>query len=449
MRCRQLINIDWDVLTGMVSEQYKGKDALIKPNVHALEIGRNYALDYLDNPLPIQLRRSNVVGDKIMIEGNTASALGAVYGGATVCAWYPITPSTSVAESFERYANRFRIDKETGKKKFAIMQAEDELAAIGMVIGAAWNGARAFTATSGPGLSLMGEFLGLAYFAEIPAVLIDVQRAGPSTGMPTRTQQADLMSAVYASHGDTKHVVLIPSSPKECFDFSADALDIADRLQTPVIIMSDLELGMNEVMSDPLVWDDARKYDRGKVYHAEDLDRIEKFGRYVDVDGDGIGYRTYPGAHPSKGRFFTRGTSRDEYARYTEDPDIYTENMDRLLVRSGRPRRRWCPSRRSTRARRGAVRHSVLRHHADADAGITGPARDRWHSSRLTADSGGAVHRRGDRVHRESRTRVHRRTESRRPDADDSGQRRQRRSGASRTRLLLRRNVDCGRVHPR
>jgi 2-oxoglutarate ferredoxin oxidoreductase subunit alpha len=327
----QLINIDWDVLTGMVSEQYKGKDALIKPNVHALEIGRNYARDYLDTPLPIQLRRSNAVGDKIMIEGNTASAIGAVYGGATVCAWYPITPSTSVAESFERYANRFRTDKASGKKKFAIMQAEDELAAIGMVIGAAWNGARAFTATSGPGLSLMGEFLGLAYFAEIPAVLIDVQRAGPSTGMPTRTQQADLMSAVYASHGDTKHVVLIPSTPKECFDFSADALDIADRLQTPVIIMSDLELGMNEVMSDPLAWDDNRKYDRGKVYDAADLDRIEKFGRYVDIDGDGIGYRTYPGTHPSKGSFFTRGTSRDEYARYTEDPDIYTENMDRLL----------------------------------------------------------------------------------------------------------------------
>ena len=328
-----LIGIDFDVLTGMVSEQYKGKDALIKPNVHALEIGRSYARDYLDTPLPIQLRRSSAVGSKIMIEGNTASALGALYGGATVCAWYPITPSTSVAESFERYADRLRVDKATGKKKFAIMQAEDELAAIGMVIGAAWNGARAFTATSGPGLSLMSEFLGLAYFAEIPAVLIDVQRAGPSTGMPTRTQQADLMSAVYASHGDTRHVVLIPSNPKECFDFSADALDLADRLQTPVIIMSDLELGMNEMLSEPLTWDDARRYDRGKVYDAEALDKIEKFGRYVDTDGDGIGYRTYPGAHPSKGSFFTRGTSRDEYARYTEDPDVYTQNMERLLTK--------------------------------------------------------------------------------------------------------------------
>ena len=285
-----LIGIDFDVLTGMVSEQYKGKDALIKPNVHALEIGRSYARDYLDTPLPIQLRRSNAVGARIMIEGNTASALGCLYGGATVCAWYPITPSTSVAESFERYAERLRVDKATGKKKFAIMQAEDELAAIGMVIGAAWNGARAFTATSGPGVSLMSEFLGLAYFAEIPAVLIDVQRAGPSTGMPTRTQQADLLSAVYASHGDTRHVVLIPSNPKECFDFSADALDLADRLQTPVIIMSDLELGMNEMLSEPLSWDDARRYDRGKVYDADALDRIEKFGRYLDTDGDGIGY---------------------------------------------------------------------------------------------------------------------------------------------------------------
>jgi 2-oxoglutarate/2-oxoacid ferredoxin oxidoreductase subunit alpha len=248
-----------------------------------------------------------------------------------VCAWYPITPSTSVAESFERYANRMRVDKATGKKRFAIMQAEDELAAIGMVIGAAWNGARAFTATSGPGLSLMTEFLGLAYFAEIPAVLIDVQRAGPSTGMPTRTQQADFLSAVYASHGDTRHVLLIPSTPKECFEFSADALDLADRLQTPVIVMSDLELGMNEVLSEPLAWDDTRRYDRGKVYDAADLEKIERFGRYVDVDDDGIGYRTLPGAHPSKGSFFTRGTSRDEYARYTESPEIYTENMDRLL----------------------------------------------------------------------------------------------------------------------
>ncbi len=326
-----LLNIDFDVLTGMVSAQYKGKDALIKPNIHALEIGRSYALDYLKCPLPIQVKRCNAVGDKIMIDGNTAAALGCLYGGATVCAWYPITPSTSVAESFEHYANRLRIDKATGRKRFANMQAEDELSAIGMVIGAAWNGARAFTATSGPGISLMSEFLGLAYFAELPAVVFDIQRAGPSTGMPTRTQQSDLLSAAYASHGDTKQVLLIPSDPKECFEFAAQALDLADRLQTPVIVMSDLELGMNDCMCDPLEWDDARRYDRGKVYTAEDLDRIEKYGRYLDVDGDGIGYRTLPGAHPSKGSFFTRGTSRDAYARYTEDPDEYIDNMDRLM----------------------------------------------------------------------------------------------------------------------
>jgi 2-oxoglutarate ferredoxin oxidoreductase subunit alpha len=253
-----------------------------------------------------------------------------VYGGATVCAWYPITPSTSVVEEFERYAKQLRIDKTTGEKKFAIVQAEDELASIGIVIGAAWNGARSFTATSGPGLSLMSEFLGLAYFAEIPAVLFDIQRSGPSTGMPTRTQQSDILSAAYASHGDTKHVVLLPSTPKECFDFAAISLDLADRLQTPIIVLSDLELGMNDNMSDPFEWDDNRAYVRGKVLSAEDLDSLEKFGRYLDVDGDGIGHRTLPGTHPDKGAFFTRGTSRDEYAEYTESPAAYERNMQRL-----------------------------------------------------------------------------------------------------------------------
>jgi len=328
-----LLNIEFDVITNMVSVQYKGKDDLIRPNIHALEIGRSYARDYLECPLPIQVRRTNKVGDRIFIDGNTAAALGALYGGASVVAWYPITPSTSVAEAFERYAERLRVDQETRERKFAIIQAEDELSAIGIVIGAGWNGARAFTATSGPGISLMSEFLGLAYFAEIPAVIFDIQRAGPSTGMPTRTQQADLISAAYASHGDTKHVLLFPSTPRECFDFAADALDLADRLQTPVIVMSDLELGMNDNLSDPLEWDDARRYDRGKVLTAEDLDGIGRWGRYVDLDGDGIGYRTYPGTHPSKGAFFTRGTSRDEFAAYTESPEAYTKNMDRLALK--------------------------------------------------------------------------------------------------------------------
>ena len=310
-----LLDIDFEVITGMVATQYKGKDALIAPNIHALELGRNYATQYLDCPLPLRVRACDANGDKIMVDGNTAAALGAVYGGATVCAWYPITPSTSVAEAFEKYANQLRIERDSGQRKFAVLQAEDELSAIGIVIGAGWNGARSFTATSGPGISLMSEFLGLAYFAEIPAVIMDIQRAGPSTGMPTRTQQADLLSAAYASHGDTKHVLLFPSTPKECFDQAALALDLADRLQTPILLMSDLELGMNDVMSEPLEWDDERRYDRGKVLDRAGLDAIERFGRYLDVDGDGVGYRTLPGAHPDKGAFFTRGTSRDEYGR--------------------------------------------------------------------------------------------------------------------------------------
>ena len=328
-----LLNIEFDVITGMVATQYKGKDALIAPNIHALEIGRKYAYEYLNAPLPLQVKRSDQVGERIMIDGNMAAGIGSLYGGASVCAWYPITPSTSVAEAFEQHANKLRIDPETGEKKFAIIQAEDELAAIGMVIGAAWNGARSFTATSGPGVSLMSEFLGLAYFAELPAVLWDIQRAGPSTGMPTRTQQSDIMAAAYASHGDTKHPLLFPATPKECFDFAAEALDLADRLQTPIIVLSDLELGMNDNLSDPLEWDDNRKYDRGKVLNAQQLDEVEVFGRYLDVDGDGIGFRTLPGTHPEKGAFFTRGTSRDEFAAYTESPQAYEDNMQRLLLK--------------------------------------------------------------------------------------------------------------------
>ena len=327
-----LVSIDFEVITGMVSAQYKGKDDLIAPNIHALEIGRGYAFDYLECPLPVQVRYSEAVGNRIMVDGNAAAALGALYGGATVCAWYPITPSTSLAEAFEKYCNQLRVGEE-GERNYAIVQAEDELAAMGIVIGAGWNGARAFTATSGPGVSLMTEFLGLAYFAEIPAVLWDIQRAGPSTGMPTRTQQGDLLAAAYASHGDTRHPLLFPSTPSECFEFGADALDLADRLQTPVIVLSDLELGMNDNLSAPFEWDDSRRYDRGKVLDAQALEKMERFGRYLDPDGDGIGYRTLPGAHPDKGAFFTRGTSRDEYAAYTEHPDAYTANMDRLLLK--------------------------------------------------------------------------------------------------------------------
>lgn len=328
-----LLNIDFSVLSGMVSQQYKGKDDLIRPNIHAMEIGRAYAREYLDCPLPIQVRHSDLAGNRILVEGNEAAALGAIYGGATVCAWYPITPSTSVAEAFEKHALQLRVENESGDKNYAVIQAEDELAALGIVIGATWNGVRAFTATSGPGISLMNEFLGLAYFAEIPAVLFDIQRAGPSTGMPTRTQQADLINVAYASHGDTRHPMLFPSTPNECFDMAADAFDYADELQTPVIVMSDLELGMNELTTEPFEWDDKRRYKKGKVLSRDDLDELEQFGRYLDVDGDGIGYRTLPGTHPSKGSFFTRGTSRNEMAIYTEAPDAYIQNMDRLLIK--------------------------------------------------------------------------------------------------------------------
>jgi len=326
-----LLDIDVKEVERLIGEEFRGKDKLIAPNVKALHIGRDYALENFSCPIGLKIRRSDAVGDRIYVEGNSAAALGAVYGGATVCAWYPITPSSSLAEAFARHCGRYRIEPETGKRRYAVIQAEDELASIGMVIGASWNGARAFTATSGPGISLMQEFLGLAYFAEIPAVIFDVQRAGPSTGMPTRTQQSDILSAAYASHGDTKHVLLFPEDPAEAFEFGASAFDIADRLQTPVFVMLDLDIGMNRRLCRPFVWDDARRYDRGKVLGAEELDAATEFGRYLDSDGDGIPYRTYPGTHPTKGSFFTRGTSRDRFARYTEEGAPYADNMQRLL----------------------------------------------------------------------------------------------------------------------
>ncbi|MEO6831631.1 MAG: 2-oxoacid:acceptor oxidoreductase subunit alpha [Chitinophagaceae bacterium] len=326
-----LFDIEFNVLEDLLAEQFAGKEKLIPPNVLALKLGIDYVKEHFQYPLAMRVSRRDLLKNKILIDGNTACGLGAVYGGATVVAWYPITPSTSVVEAFADYAADYRIDKETGEKNFAIVQAEDELAAIGMVIGANWNGARSFTATSGPGLSLMNEFLGLAYFAEVPAVLIDVQRTGPSTGMPTRTQQSDVMEAAYASHGDTKHVLLFPSTPKECFEMTAQAFDLAEQLQTPVIVLTDLDLGMNDHVSEPFEWDDSRDYKRGKVLNAEMLDKMERFGRYLDTENDGIPYRTYPATHPTKGSFFTRGTSRDEYAAYTEDGAAYKRNVDRLM----------------------------------------------------------------------------------------------------------------------
>ena len=330
-----LLNVDPLVIAELIGEQYKGKEALLKPNLNALQLGRTYALEHLECPLGIRVRplkgEANAVGEKIFIEGNAAAALGCVYGGATVCAWYPITPSSSLAEAFQKYCSKLRVDKDTGKNKFAIVQGEDELASVGIAVGAGWNGARAFTATSGPGISLMQEFIGLAYFAEIPVTIIDVQRGGPSTGMPTRTQQSDILACAYASHGDTKHVLLFPEDPYECFEFAVQALDLAERLQTPVFLMSDLDIGMNQRLCAPLKWDDARLYDRGKVMTAEMLDAGKEFGRYLDVDGDGIPFRTYPGTHPSKGGYFTRGTSKNAYAIYSEQGPDYKANMQRLL----------------------------------------------------------------------------------------------------------------------
>ena len=325
-----LIDVDVREVEKLIGEQYKGKEKLLEPNIKALHMGRDYAASYLPS-IGLRVKRANGVGNKIFLEGNSAAALGCVYAGATVAAWYPITPSSSLAEAFSRHCRKYRHDPDTGKARYAVIQAEDELASIGIVIGASWNGARAFTCTSGPGISLMQEFIGLAYFAEVPAVIFDVQRGGPSTGMPTRTQQSDVLSCAYASHGDTKHVLLLPEDPKESFDFAVAAFDLAERLQTPTFVLMDLDIGMNERLCEPLTWDDARRYDRGKVMTAAELEAGKEFGRYLDVDGDGIAYRTYPGTHATRGAYFTRGTTKDRFARYSEAGPDYVDNMQRLL----------------------------------------------------------------------------------------------------------------------
>ncbi len=327
-----LLGMEVEVFETLIREQFAAKERLIPPNLEALHMGREEAAKILA-PIGLQMRRSDKVGDRIFVEGNNAAALGAVYGGATVCAWYPITPSTSLAEAFTDYCEKFRVDPVSGDHKYAIVQAEDEIASIGIVVGAGWNGARSFTCTSGPGISLMQEFVGLSYFAEIPAVIFDVQRGGPSTGMPTRTQQSDILSAAYASHGDTKHPLLLPEDPAECFEFGALAFDLSDRLQTTVFVMLDLDIGMNEWLCRPFQWDDSRRLDRGKVMTYEELAAGKEFGRYLDVDGDGIPYRTLPGTHPDRGGYFTRGTSRDPYARYSEEGAVYVANMERLLTK--------------------------------------------------------------------------------------------------------------------
>ena len=326
-----LLDIDLAIITTLLEETFATKKKLVPMNLEAIRLGYDYVKEHFACPLPVKVEKMDKTSDHIIIDGNTAVGLGCVYAGATVGAWYPITPSTSVMDAYKSFAKQFRVD-ENGGKKFCIVQAEDELAAIGMVLGATWNGARAFTPTSGPGISLMSEFIGFAYYSELPAVIINVQRTGPSTGMPTRTQQCDLMTCAYASHGDTKHVLLFPANPEECFYMSVKAFDLADRLQTPVMMLSDLDIGMNDWICPDLQWDESYQPDKGKVLSAEQLESMDKFYRYLDVDGDGITYRTLPG-ESAKGSYFTRGSGHTKYGAYTENSADYQEVIDRLLVK--------------------------------------------------------------------------------------------------------------------
>ena len=350
-----LLDLDIERIRELLAETYAKKPQLVDSNMKAIQLGYDYAKENLTCPLPLRVQKMNATSGHIMIDGNTAAGLGAVYAGATVAAWYPITPSTSVMDAFKSFCERTRVDAETGRKNFAIIQAEDELAAVGMVIGAAWNGARAFTSTSGPGISLMNEFIGLAYYAEIPTVIFDIQRVGPSTGMPTRTQQCDLMECAYASHGDTRHVCLYPANPEECFYMAAQAFDLAERLQTPVFMLSDLDIGMNDWMCRDLKWDDSYRPDRGKVLDRSAVEKLEKFHRYFDKDGDGIAARTLPGVHP-KAAYFTRGSGHTQYGTYTEDSIEYQIVLDRLL-------KKWETAKK-------LVPHAVIDTTAGSDIGI-------------------------------------------------------------------------------
>jgi 2-oxoglutarate ferredoxin oxidoreductase subunit alpha len=325
-----LLDLDVARIRDLLAETYAKKPQLVESNMQAIQLGYDYARANFACPLPLHVEQLDQTAGHIMIDGNTAAALGCLYAGATVAAWYPITPSTSLMDAFKMFADRLRVDPQSGRKNFAFIQAEDELAAIGMVIGAMWNGARAFTATSGPGISLMNEFLGLAYYAEVPAVVFDIQRVGPSTGMPTRTQQCDLMECAYASHGDTRHICIYPANPEECFYMAVQAFDLAERLQTPVMVLSDLDIGMNDWMCPDLKWDDSYRPDRGKVLSKEEVLKLEKFYRFIDKDGDGITARTLPGVHP-KAAYFARGSGHTQYGAYTEDSAEYQQVLDRLL----------------------------------------------------------------------------------------------------------------------
>jgi 2-oxoglutarate ferredoxin oxidoreductase subunit alpha len=352
-----LLDLDLERIRGLLAETYAKKPQLVDSNMKAIQLGYDYARQHFTCPLPLRVEQMDKTSGHILIDGNTAAALGCVFAGATVAAWYPITPSTSVMDAYKGFCDRMRVDPVTGKKNFAFIQAEDELAAIGMVIGAMWNGARAFTATSGPGISLMNEFLGLAYYAEVPAVIFDIQRVGPSTGMPTRTQQCDLMECAYASHGDTRHVCLYPANPEECFYMAVQAFDLSERLQTPVFVVSDLDIGMNDWMCRDLKWDDTYRPDRGKMLGKDEIEKLEKFYRYLDKDGDGIGYRTLPGVHP-KAAYFTRGSGHTQYGTYTEDPVEYQILLDRLL-------KKWDTAKKLVPR---AIVQSTVRHTADATA---------------------------------------------------------------------------------
>ena len=353
-----LLSIDVEVIRTLVREMFAKKPKLVDLNMQALALGYDYAMEHFECPLPFKVERLDETKNKIMIDGNTAAGLGCVYAGATVGAWYPITPSTSLMDAFKKWCEKFRVDPKTGEHNYCIIQAEDELAAVGMVVGASWNGARAFTPTSGPGISLMSEFIGFAYYAEIPLVLFDVQRVGPSTGMPTRTQQADVQMCAYASHGDTRHILLFPAHPGECFTMAADAFDLAERYQTPVFVLSDIDIGMNDWMVDELEWDDARQPDRGKVLNAEQIESLEQFHRYKDVDGDGIAYRTLPGTHP-KGAYFTRGSGHNADGNYTENEAEYQEVLDRL-VRKWRGAADHVPAPIVKKAKGGKARWGIL-----------------------------------------------------------------------------------------
>lgn len=325
-----LVDIDLGVIRSLIEETFAAKAKLIDSNMEAVKLGYDYVKANYDCPLRFRVAALDKTKGKVMIDGNTAASLGCVYAGATFGAWYPITPSTSLMDGFVKYCEQLRVDEETGKNKFCIIQAEDELAAAGLIIGAAWNGARAFTPTSGPGISLMAEWIGFAYYTEVPVVFFDIQRTGPSTGMPTRTQQCDIQTTAYASHGDTKHIVLYPADPNECFSFAAQSFDLAERFQTPVFFLSDIDIGMNDWMVDELTWDDNYVPDRGKVLSQDDLDKMDAFYRYLDTDGDGITYRTLPGTGP-KGAYFLRGSGHNKYGRYTELGHEYQELVDRLL----------------------------------------------------------------------------------------------------------------------